>query len=360
MMYIDTTILMALILSLSVTGGMIVFLRPLAEKIGLLDVPGGRKTHRGSIPLIGGFAIFAGISLSLVINQELTVHQITYLFCAAAIVILGVIDDLYTLTARFRLLCQTGVAIVMYLGAGLYLKSFGNLLGFGEFELGLLGYLLLPLAVIGVINAFNMIDGIDGLLGFNSIISFFTLAILFVQAGQKNELLITLTFIAALIPYLVFNLKIPPVRGKIFMGDAGAMLIGLTLVWLLLHGSQGGVDPQSFRPVTALWIIALPLVDMTSIIIRRLSKGISPFAADREHLHHIFIKAGLSDRKTLLAISALSVIFSGIGLLGEWLRVPESTMFSCFLLLFILYHSILQRASISIEQVQKEEIRGES
>ena len=354
MMHIDTTTLVALILSLSVTGGMIVFLRPLAEKIGLLDIPGGRKEHRGNIPLIGGFAIFAGISLSLAVNQELTTHQVTYLFCAAAIVILGVVDDLYTLTARFRLLCQTGVAIVMCLGAGLYLRSFGNLFGLGEIETGLFGYFLLPLAVIGVINAFNMIDGIDGLVGVNSIISFSALAILFGQAGQRNELLITLIFIAALIPYLVFNLKIPPIRVKIFMGDAGSMLIGLTLAWLLLHGTQGIVDPQSFRPVTALWIIALPLIDMTSIIIRRLNKGLSPFAADREHLHHIFIKAGFSNRKTLLAISALSVVFSGIGLLGEWLQVPESTMFSYFLLLFVLYHSILQRNLALIGQVGKE------
>ena len=352
-MHIDTTILLALLLSLSVTGGMIVILRPFAEKIGLLDIPGNRKVHRGNIPLIGGFAIFAGISFSLVMNQELTIHQVTYLFCAAAIVILGVIDDLYTLTARLRLLCQTGIAIIMCLGSGIYLKIFGNLFGLGEIELEISGYFLLPLAVIGAINAFNMIDGIDGLVGVNSIISFSTLAILFGQAGQKNELLITLIFIAALIPYLAFNLKIPPVRTKIFMGDAGSMLIGLTLVWLLLHGTQEIIDPQSFRPVTALWVIALPLIDMTSIIIRRLSKGLSPFAADREHLHHIFIKAGFSNRKTLLVISALSIIFSSIGLLGEWRQIPESTMFSYFLLLFVLYHVILQR-KIELNRVGSE------
>lgn len=340
---------------------MIPLLRPLADKAGLLDTPGERKTHQGSIPLIGGFAIFSGISLSIILNQNLAPHHFTYLLCAALTVLVGILDDLFTLSARFRLLFQVALTALIYFGAGLHLESFGNLLGWGSLELGAFSSVVSVCAIIGSINAFNMFDGIDGLAGTNAIISFSALAVLFGLAGQERELLVAIIFIAALIPYLAYNLTIAPFKKKIFMGDAGSMLIGLTIVWLFLHGSQQITSPQSFRPVTALWVIALPLADMASIMIRRIQEGRSPFSADRNHLHHILLRAGFSDRQTLVMLSVLSLVLTSIGLLGEWLNIPEVAMFLCFLLFFALYHrTLLHNAHLAEWAMQKFDPKGSS
>ena len=124
------------------------------------------------------------------------------------------------------------------------------------------------------------------------------------------------------------------------MGDAGSMLIGLSVIWLLIVGSQS--DSASFRPVTALWVIAIPLMDMVAIMIRRVRKGQSPFMADREHLHHIFLRLGLNSRQSLVVITSLASMLATIGVVGEYLLVPDGVMLLLFLLMFAIYSLSLQ------------------
>ncbi len=119
------------------------------------------------------------------------------------------------------------------------------------------------------------------------------------------------------------------------MGDAGSMFMGLTVIWLLTLGTQG--ETASFHPVTALWIIAIPLMDMFAIMFRRIRNGASPFKADNGHLHHILMKLGFSSRKTLLLISFLAIIISAIGIVAEIYHVSESLMLGWYFVLFIAY-----------------------
>jgi len=130
-----------------------------------------------------------------------------------------------------------------------------------------------------------------------------------------------------------FDLGLPGNRYRVFLGDAGRMLLGLTVAWLLINYTQ---DPTSktFSPVTALWIIAVPLMDMLTIVTRRARNGKAPFRPDRNHLHHLFMNRGMSDRQALLAI-----IFAGIGILSEFYKVPHSLMLFAFLLTFAAYLS---------------------
>ena len=131
------------------------------------------------------------------------------------------------------------------------------------------------------------------------------------------------------------------------MGDAGSMFIGLSVIWFLMHATQG--EKVAFRPVTALWIIALPLMDMLAIIIRRARKGLSPFVADRDHLHHIFMRIGFSPRKSLLIIVLFSMFMSSIGILGELFLVHESIMlalYSVFYLLFDKFATLLENCKL--------------
>ena len=120
------------------------------------------------------------------------------------------------------------------------------------------------------------------------------------------------------------------------MGDAGSMLIGFTVIWLLLLSSQEGSSPP-LRPVTALWLIAVPLMDMAAVMIRRIRRGQSPFKPDREHLHHICQHVGLNSSQTLVFICMVASAFSIIGMIGECLEVSESLMFYSFLVCFAGY-----------------------
>jgi UDP-GlcNAc:undecaprenyl-phosphate GlcNAc-1-phosphate transferase len=124
------------------------------------------------------------------------------------------------------------------------------------------------------------------------------------------------------------------------MGDAGSMMIGFTVIWLLIGASQTPGNPM-IRPVTALWLIALPLMDMVAIMIRRVKQGKSPFKPDREHLHHICQRLGCSPIQTLVLICAIAAAFAGIGIIGEIFAIPEFLMFYSFIAMFTAYLLVL-------------------
>jgi len=316
-------------------------LKPLAGKVGLLDLPDQRKVHVGAVPLVGGLAVFTSVAITSLCFMPLDFQQQVILGGATLILVLGVLDDARELSVRSRLLVQALTTLAMCLLLNTKLAHMGNMLGFGDIELGLLGYLVAMFAVIGAINAFNMMDGIDGLAGSMALVSLLGLATLFGITGAEDDMLWALMFGVALLPYLAANLKLPPFKHKIFMGDAGSMLLGFIIVWLLILGSQQANEP-SFRTVTALWLIAIPLMDMAAIMARRIRKGKSPFLPDRDHLHHIFLRAGFSARQALVIIFCVAVLLAGVGILGELYHVPEWLMFGGFLLLFALYCCSLQ------------------
>ncbi len=157
----------------------------------------------------------------------------------------------------------------------------------------------------------------------------------FYTNGNPDLALFCGLLVAAMLPYIMLNLGLPfGRRFKVFMGDAGSVFIGFTVVWLLVRGtSRSGCRCISTR-VTALWLIAIPLMDMATIMIRRVRKGQSPFKPDREHLHHICQRIGLSSRMTLVVICVLAICCAAIGIWCERLGVKESTMFIAFLVMF--------------------------
>ena len=164
-----------------------------------------------------------------------------------------------------------------------------------------------------------------------------------VTSGQLSYVSRTLNSILGVVLYNKQPVEFKKYSKKIFMGDAGSMFIGLSVIWLLTIGTQG--DNASFRPVTALWICAIPLMDMLAIVMRRYRKGKSPFKPDRDHLHHILQRAGLTSRQTLVIISFSSVVMSLIGVLGEYYMVAESVQLVLFVLIFILYNKYARHFS---------------
>ncbi|MBY5961352.1 UDP-N-acetylglucosamine--undecaprenyl-phosphate N-acetylglucosaminephosphotransferase [Marinobacter nauticus] len=314
----------------------LIILRPVAVRVRLLDNPDHRKLHRGAVPLIGGLSAFVGLGLAWLLWMPVIDSYGLFLLCAALLVVVGAVDDAKDLPAKFRLGVQVVLGAVLTFGSGVSLSTFGDLFGFGEVSLGAFGPWVTIAAVIGATNAFNMIDGIDGLAGSLSLVVLVSLTILFMGDSRfSTELTLAFGIACALVPYLMANLRIPPFKCRIFMGDAGSMFIGFAVVWLLVNATQPG--QMAMRPVTALWIIAIPLMDMVAIMVRRARKGQSVMKPDREHLHHIFMRAGFSDREALVLITLVALLFAGVGLAGEFFEVPEWAMFTAFVGVFALY-----------------------
>ena len=311
-------------------------MRKVAKSIGLVDKPNERKLHSGAMPLVGGIAISLTMSQFILSHSKIIPHSELFLASILTLNIVGALDDKFDINFKIRLLIQALLSMGMMYFADIKLDTMGNLLGMGDVHLGALSYLVTIFAVIGAINAFNMVDGIDGLLGGLATVTFSAVTILLNINSQYDLAYLCLAFIAAIIPYILMNLGMLGRKRKVFMGDAGSMMIGFTMIWLLLCASQNS-SATLIRPVTALWLIAIPLMDMAAIMFRRVRRGDSPFKPDREHLHHIFQRLGYTSRQTLAIICMIASAFAGFGIYGELANIPESTMFFLFMLCFIAY-----------------------
>lgn len=311
-------------------------LLPLAPHVGLVDLPDHRKKHIGNIPLIGGISIFFGALIASTLFFEQSQLLNLYFISAALLVFIGTLDDIYDLSVLSRIVFQIIVASIMVFGAGLYISNLGNLFDTGNVMIGSFGMIFTILSIIFCINAFNMIDGIDGLAGGLSIISLFSIVILNRVSGNDSFVLLPMIIIIATIPFLFYNVSRRTPRGKkIFLGDAGSMFMGLTVIWLLTMDTQG--DVVSYSPVIALWIVAIPIMDMLAIVIRRTYTGNSPFRADNGHLHHILIRKGFSSRQTLAVICGMSIAMSLIGILLHLGSINDLISFVIFIIFFIFY-----------------------
>lgn len=270
-------------------------------------------------------------------------HLSLYLICAGVLVFVGAMDDRFDISVKIRAVVQAVIAVVMMVIAKLHLGSLGYIFGPWELVLGPFGYFLTLFAVWAAINAFNMVDGIDGLLGGLSSVSFAAMGLILWFDGQTSLAMWCFAMIAAILPYIMLNLGILGRRYKVFMDDAGSTLIGFTVIWLLLETTQG--KTHSISPVTALWIIAIPLMDMVAIMYRRLRKGMSPFSPDRQHIHHLVMRAGFTSRQAFVLITLAAAILAGVGVTAEYSHfVPEWVMLVLFLLAFFLYGYCIKRA----------------
>ncbi|MBV1838976.1 UDP-N-acetylglucosamine--undecaprenyl-phosphate N-acetylglucosaminephosphotransferase [Photobacterium ganghwense] len=312
--------------------------RKVAKRIGLVDKPNARKLHQGVIPLVGGVSIFSTLVIAFLLFTPVDNDTVLFLISAAILVITGVIDDRYDISFKVRLVIQAAVSLAMIQIAGKSLHNLGYLMGSEAIELPLaMSYLITIFGVIGAINAFNMVDGIDGLLGGLASVTFAALGYMFFIDGNAALAAVCGLIVTAMVPYIMLNLGFPLGRRfKVFMGDAGSIFIGFTVIWLLIEATQG-VKTTHIRPVTALWVIAVPLMDMATIMIRRIRKGQSPFKPDREHLHHICQRIGLSSGMSLVVICTLASVLAGIGIWSDVNKVSESVMFFSFLAVFIGY-----------------------
>lgn len=333
---LDARLVAAGSVALTVTLVAIFSLRPLALRVGLVDRPDARKCHKGRIPLIGGLCFFLGLVAGLSYLGAIDRFVVALLGASAVIMLTGLLDDLYDLSVKTRLIVQVAAASGVIAATGVYIDSLGQMFGQSDLRLHAVGIPLTIIAVVGLMNAFNMLDGIDGLAGGLTIVGILAILVFSTGTGWQalGVLLLLQILLVAMVPYLGVNLGWPDGR-KIFMGDAGSTVVGFLLAWCLIYLSQRHIGRMV--PVDVLWCIAIPVMDTVGVMARRIRLGRSPFKPDRQHLHHLLLDAGYSQRAALVLI-----IGSGglLAMLGYSLRgVPallSLTIFAGILALYIL------------------------
>jgi UDP-GlcNAc:undecaprenyl-phosphate GlcNAc-1-phosphate transferase len=226
-------------------------------------------------------------------------------------VLVGQLDDIYDLHWSWRIAAQTVAALAMIYIAGLEADNLQDVFGFAGANVGFLAVPFTVFIVVGVINALNMSDGVDGLAGTLSLVSLGLFTGFALYSGDVLQAERLLALCAALIGFLLWNHRLPwQPKAKVFLGNGGSMLLGFIIAWTSVRLTQDTAHPVS--PVLGPWTLALPLIDCVTLMFRRWRQGKSPFAADRHHMHHMLLDAGLRPTVVVLLLGSLSLLL-GLG-----------------------------------------------
>jgi undecaprenyl-phosphate alpha-N-acetylglucosaminyl 1-phosphatetransferase len=318
------------LIALLATSSLIYFLSTRAHLFGLIDRPSHRKVHETEIPTVGGIAIFGGFLLALLSSQLTDVYLVGFVIPALLLVGVGAIDDAITMSHKPRFVLQIMAGLLMTVGGGVVIEQLGALLMPGHvITLGVLAIPFTLICTVGLVNAFNMSDGIDGLAGALTLVALLGLGTVAYIGGQAH-MVEGLSFLGfSLLAFLGFNARfLRRERAHIFLGDCGSTLLGFAVLWFAISLTQG--DQAVMTPVTPLWFVAVPFFDMATVMMRRVLRQQSPFEADREHLHHIFLAAGFTVTQTVLMMTALALVLAVAGIAGLYLGVPEHVMFAAY------------------------------
>lgn len=319
----------ALIVPCTITVGLVLLLRRFADRWGLVDRPGGRKGHEGSVPLVGGIAMAGASSVMMLWHPMVGATHLGGLVGLLILVALGLVDDIRAVSPIGKLAWQGLAATVIVLLGGDSVQHLGVLFGTEPIELGWLSVPFTVFAIVGLVNAVNMADGVDGLAGGFVAGSVVWMWVLAAVVGMELLALELVALMGAVVGFLFFNLR-TPFRGTaaVFMGDAGSLLLGGCLAWFALRLAQGsaatGEEPA---PVVLLWVLGLPVLDTLVVMSRRIREGRSPFCPGRDHVHHRLLEAGLSVSQTIVLLMVVNLMMGALGVLGWLLGLPEWALF---------------------------------
>lgn len=312
-------------------------------KFGFYDEPDNRSSHKNIVPTFGGVAFYVVLLFTVFISQGLDKSNLglTLIFSISVMFFVGLKDDLQNLTPKMKLIGQ-------FIAVGLLVSQpdfrVASLHGFlGIYQLPeLISIAFSVFLIIGIINAFNLIDGIDGMASIVGIVILTSFGVLFYNLGLLYYVAICVSSVAMLIAFLRFNFSS---RKKIFMGDTGALVLGLILGLMTMKLlSQGSNAFQMLAisgdeiPLLLVGILFIPGFDVARVMIVRLMKKQSISTPDRNHIHHVLVDAGLSHRRAsvicgVLNIFTVLIMFYSIRYLGVW---PSLIVLALLVSLFVL------------------------
>ena len=328
--------LLGFLLALGITAAAIPLLARAAGGWGLVAHPGPRKSHEGAVPTIGGIAMGAAFLATYVLTGLVT--RLSPLLAIAVVITLagGVMDDRHELRSLPKFAFQIAAATLLVLSGDALLTHLGNLMSTRLFTLGRWAVPLSVFALVGVMNAMNLADGVDGLGGGLTLAACVNFGVAASMAGHGAEFAAICITAGAAMGFLCFNAR-SPWRGRaaVFMGDTGSLLLGLLLGWFAVRLAMA--ERPALAPISALWILALPVGDTVTLLVRRGLRGRNPFHADRRHLHHILLALGLSSGQAVAALVALSFTLGATALFAESAGVPQHLMFYAYLAILLAY-----------------------
>ena len=311
----DYDVILSFITAFTLTYFAIPSVIQVAREKNLVDVPGGRHVHQEVTPSLGGFAIFAGMMFSIMLWTPFALYggTLQYILCAFVIIFLiGAKDDILPISPTNKLVGQILAAAILVFKADVRITGFHGIMGIEQLPFGVTA-LLTIFTILVIINGFNLIDGINGLSGSISTLICATLGIWFLLIKRYDLTIIAFSTAGAVIAFLKYNYT----PAKIFMGDTGALLIGLVCSILTINFIEinNNLDNQHLwkinaGPAVAFGILIFPLFDTLRVFITRAVKGRSPLSPDRNHIHHLLIDSGFSHMQatSILVVANLAFI----------------------------------------------------
>lgn len=353
--YLDEVFLMVVITFLF-SAIIMPFTNKIAHHIGAIDVPKDkRRVHTKPIPKLGGLGIFAAFLFGYMLFGVQSVQMNAVLIGSFIIIITGILDDIKTLKAKEELLGQFLAALTITLYGNILLT---NISVFGiDINFGILSYPITIFFILGCTNVIRLIDGLDGLSSGISSIFYLTIGIIAFFQGRVDSLEITLAFImlGATMGFLVHNFN----PARLFAGEAGSSFMGFIISVISLLGYKGTLVTSFLVPII---ILGVPILDTLFAILRRTLKGKPIFEADKEHLHHQFLKMNFSQRGTVLVIYAIDLLFS-LASIFYALQDPFKGMIIYLVLLalviwFVLHTSIIsEKVSNRVKKFEEKHIK---
>lgn len=283
-----------------------VLFTPLVKKfaiaIGATDKPNARKVHQKIMPRLGGLAIYISFLIGFLILRpsDPDFSPLPIIIGSFIIIITGVLDDRFELSAKVKLIGQLLAAGSVVLG-GIQLQTINIPFG-GEIEFGIFSIPLTILWIVGITNAINLIDGLDGLAAGVSSIALITISAMAILMGNVFVTSVGLILLGSTLGFLVYNFH----PAKIFMGDTGALFLGYMISVLALLGFK---NITIFSLIVPIIILGVPISDTFFAIIRRLVNKQPLGAPDKSHLHHCLLRLGYSHRQTVLIIYGIAAMF---------------------------------------------------
>ena len=278
----------------------------LAHRIGAVDEPRARGLSDRPMPRLGGVAIFLGVLVSAMIFLPLDGRFGAILAGAAVITIVGAVDDVFELSAPVKLLGQAGAALLPVLD-GVRVEDF-TLPFVHRVELGDLGIPLTVLGIVLIMNVVNFSDGIDGLAAGVCAIAAAAFVVIAFDLERANAAVLAAIIAGAALGFLVHNFH----PATVFMGDCGSNLLGLLLACVAVEGT---VKTQAVLAlILPLIVLAVPFLDTTFVVLKRLKYRKPVYEADREHFHHRMDRIGFSTQRTVLYLYAWTLMLAGLAL----------------------------------------------
>lgn len=285
--------------------------RKLAVKIGATDKPDKRRVNKVEMPTIGGLAIYIAVFIGIFFLLPIPFDQAFPIFCAATVIVItGVLDDVYELNPKQKLLGIVIAALIIYFYAGIKMDNI-DIPFIGMINLSFFSFPITMIWLIGITNAINLIDGLDGLASGVSCIALATMGVIgyfFLGTNNIYVSLMIFALVAAILGFLPYNFF----PASIFLGDTGALFLGFMISVLSLQGLKNVTFISVIIPIV---ILGVPVTDTLYAILRRYLNKQPISSADKMHLHHRLMRLGLNHRQTVLAIYSIALIFSIISLL---------------------------------------------